>query len=65
MKDDLLMPGAQVDLRLRTVLSTLALGEAAICLGKLGDEQAGVFAPFGGSDFDGTFLVRRHWVSFL
>jgi hypothetical protein len=65
MKDDLLMPGSQVDLRLRAVLSILSLGEAAVCLGKLGDEQAGVFTAFSGTDFYGAFLVRRHWVSSL
>lgn len=64
VKDYLLVPGSQIDLRLRAVLSILALGEAAICLGKLGDEQAGVFTVLGGTDFDGTFLVRRHRVSF-
>jgi hypothetical protein len=65
MKDDPLVPGSQVDLRLRAVLSILALGEAAVGLGKLGDEQAGIFTAFSGTDFDGAFLVCRHWVSFL
>lgn len=64
VKDDLLMPGSQVDLRLRAVLSILALGEAAVGLGQLGDEQAGVLTSLGGTDFDGAFLVRRHRVSF-
>jgi hypothetical protein len=64
VEDDLLMPGSQVDLRLRAVLSTLALGEAAVSLSQLGDEQAGVFTALGGTDFDGTFLVGRHRVSF-
>lgn len=64
VEDDLLMPGSQVDLRLRAVLSTLALGEAAVGLSQLGDEQAGVFTALGGTDFDGTFLVGRHRVSF-
>jgi hypothetical protein len=64
IQDDLLMPGSQVDLRLRAVLSILALCEAAVCLRKLSDEQAGVFTALGGTDFNGTFLVRRHSVSF-
>jgi hypothetical protein len=64
VEDDLLVPGSQVDLRLRAVLSILTLGEAAVGLGKLGDKQAGVFAAFGSPDFDCAFIVRRHRVSF-
>lgn len=63
-KDDLLVPGSQVDLRLRAVLSILALGEATVGLGQFGNEQAGVFTALGGTDFDGAFLIRRHRVSF-
>jgi hypothetical protein len=64
VKDDLLVPGSQVDLRFRAVLSILALSETAVGLGQFSDEQAGVFTALGGTDFNSTFLVRRHWVSF-
>ncbi|WP_246661269.1 hypothetical protein [Rhizobium sp. MHM7A] len=64
VEDDLLVPGLQVDLRLRAVLSILALSDTAVCLGQLGDKQAGVFTTLCGTDFDGTLLIRRHRVSF-
>ena len=51
-----LMPGARIRAGFCAVPSGFAVGQADVCLGQLGNKQAGVFAAFGGTDFDDAFF---------